>query len=67
MYVRDKNYIDDRLSAPCVAAGEAHDRLKKYDDALSQRLSNELMQAMQEFTDKCREIRNDLQMVKYGR
>lgn len=58
---RDRDYIEDRLLDPCPKALEAYGRLIQTNQHV---LARELMEAMQEFTDKCREIRHKLREVR---
>jgi len=53
MKARDERYIIDRLYDPADRAMEALERLKEADSPV---LSSELLKAIQEFKDKCREI-----------
>lgn len=66
MKTRDIDYIEARLLAPCTPAMEALGRIR---DCGELQLSNDLMQAVQEFQDKCREIRRratDTYIAKVG-
>lgn len=54
---RDRNYVEDRLTAPCVAAQEASGRLAQCgfkDEA------REIDDAIAKFQDECRAIRRRL-------
>ena len=55
--VRDVDYIEHRLLAPAVTAGEAYDRLLKVGESS---LAERLMKAMVTFTDECRAIRQEV-------
>lgn len=55
--IRDRDYIESRLIAPCGQAMEAHERLVECGEG---ELARKLMAAMIEFTDKTRDIRVDI-------
>lgn len=65
---RDFDYIESRLLAPAIAAGEAHERLLQ---SGQRDLAAGLMTAMQEFQDACRVVRiklaEDYQAERQGR
>jgi len=64
MSSRDLEYIENRLMAPCVSASEAHARLRNHTmthDLAEQ--ANRLMYAMQEFTNTCRDIRQEVVQI----
>lgn len=61
MNSRDWEYIESRLLAPCVPASDAHERLRRHTiTAELAEPANRLMYAMQEFTETCRSIRNQI-------
>lgn len=62
MGLRDRDYVENRLVAPCIKALEAHGRLTQ---AGEHEAARELMEAMQAFTDRCREIRHELLFGKW--
>lgn len=57
---RDLDYIETRLCAPCVGAGEAYERLVKIGQ---HNQAHRLMEAMQEFVDKTRDIRHAVVII----
>lgn len=63
MKMRDREYVSDRLYVPCDAAMEAHGRLLQCHENV---YAAELMTAMQDFVDKCRDIRSRMLKEEVG-
>lgn len=63
MNMRDRTYVGDRLISPCMEAQEAYGRLR---DRKEWEYAEELMDAMQQFSDRCREIRRKMLQDSIG-
>lgn len=60
MNLRDLEYIENRLMTPVITVGEAYARLRDTGGPDVRPLTDKLMKAMQDFTDVCREVRQEV-------